>query len=324
MTKHPIAHEWQRAVWRDAEERRLEDERRRRERIEREFAEARLQDLPFRNDGNKLSISTTIMGSLHDDSDHESNILEQPNFSTLPEVLPTPPASPPFDASTDDLVVHLQHQIKNQGTAIEKLESELQCEQGKVRHLQAARHEAVSAQKEAILAEDYTSITREKKKVSDLLDMLKESENREKELEHQVDEGRKRELELKRQLLDAQTQALQHANIPSSHHPNVATDSSPPCIPPYEKEEPPIWVTRLRRVESLLQAEREYTAQRRHQHEEYSALSSNFGEDVYTAQKNQSPALRSGRSRQQARQMERYGYIDMPKKGGGRKKWIIV
>ena len=89
----------------------------------------------------------------------------------------------------------LQKEVEQKEVEVQRLESEVEVERGRRRHLQAERHGAIDAQRRA---ED--EVHKLKSKVADLDWLLDGSIKRQKELESELDLSRQEVRELKKQL----------------------------------------------------------------------------------------------------------------------------
>ena len=89
----------------------------------------------------------------------------------------------------------LQKEVEQKESEVQRLESEVEIERDRRRHLQAERHGAIDAQRRA---EDETY--KLKRKVADLDSLLDNSIKRQKELELELDLSRQEVRQLKRQL----------------------------------------------------------------------------------------------------------------------------
>ena len=109
----------------------------------------------------------------------------------------TPPASDDEapEVDSDEGIRHLQKEVIQKESKIKSLESEIELEKGKRRHLQVERHEAVDAQRRA---ED--EVRKLRMKIANLDQLLDGSIKREKDLESELDICRQESRELKRQL----------------------------------------------------------------------------------------------------------------------------
>lgn len=302
-----VGREWERHIQKMREEARHDFERRKHEDNER--MRAHLSDLPFRDLANE-SITHHMARNLARNEGVQE--LDAGHYNRLHSIQDAPFSTPAFEdgSLTDTNISELQRRVNRQEIAIKGFESDLRAEQAKVRCLQAERHEAVSAHRQAILVSDDGEIEKWKTKVSNLLELLDQSTDRQQDLERQIGEGRVREQDLRDRLHNAQRRDQElGASI--------------------EVQEPRETPTRRRTAgRSAGDSETgvntmELRGQLQETHTRMSSLAQRhrgFEEELDTNQSTTfAPSSRiSGRTRKQAMQMEGRGYISMPKASGRR------
>lgn len=267
-----------------------------------DFDRARIDDLPIRRDGYSDIDETSPMNAGHHENIHELEISQEPNISVSHEAPPTPPASEYFDPLVDNIIPDLQFRIDRQDATIKRLESDIRSERTRVQELRAAKHEAVQAQRQAILAGN-AEVASGKTKISELLTLLDQSTEREKQLESEVDEGKKRLLELQSQLRDARR--IQEHEVRSQTWgqggANRVTRSAE------------LW-TQGQGSEQSWRPERQQQRLESDRNAQY--VSREAVEVVSETSQTPSRSLVSGRSSKQHEQMKKRGFISVPKSTG--------
>lgn len=122
---------------------------------------------------------------------------ETPPPPYTPQAVRAPPDShgEGFEVDGGEKVGLLQKEVEQKENEVQRLESEVEVERDRRRHLQAERHGAIDAQRRV---ED--GVQKLKSKVADLDSLLDGSIKRQKELEVELDLSRQEVRELKKQL----------------------------------------------------------------------------------------------------------------------------
>lgn len=278
---------------------------------ERMIADARVDQLPFRGSGDG-SFTASAPGVNVDGSvvyELENRRYSQP--SNLPQALPSLSASD-FGTWADYKLRDLQSQIDRQGAAIKGLESALKEEQSNVRRLQAEKHDAVNAQRQASLAGNEEETEQSKRKLSHILQLLDQSTDREKKLEGQIEEGNRREQELRERLRDERRKNQQledDLDISRSRERSVR----PVLVPAGGNDRDDMFertASEHRRQQEEMQRMMSDMARRQEElEEELGTIQST----VYAPS-----STIYGRSRRQAKQMEENGFVSIRKASGRR------
>lgn len=306
ISRPAIGLEWESHMRKISDDAKLESERRKYDDNER--MRARHYDLPFRNSAIESIAQSFTTNLAQNENAHE---LDAGQNSRL-ETNRVAPHTTEDSSLAVTKVLELQRRVNRQEIAIKGFESDLRAEQAKIRRLQAERHEAVSAHRQAILVSDDGEIERWKSKVSNLLELLDQSTDREKDLERQIEEGKARETDLRDQLHSTQ----RHVQEPIAN---------------IEVQEPRETPTRHRSTETVTGDDRTGvdTVELQRQHQEIDRRLTSIAQrqqdieaELSTAQSTMlAPSSRiSGRSRKQSVQMER-GFVSIRKASGGRGLW---
>jgi len=302
----PIGQGWQNYITRESEERQRAFERQRSDAYERERRRADLDNMRFHEFRDRQDNGMSSGGNGNDDSLPE---LETRRF-IRPSGVPQPPLTPPaseVDSTTGSIVLGLQDQIDSQVATIRRLESDLGSEQTKVRDFQNERHEAIRAQRQAIVAGNEAEVARLRTQNTNLLELLDQAEEREKKLEQQIDEGRKRESDLRTQQREAQRRIQELEDNADAQQHAETTQASRNPEPRNGPEGAETLARRMGQVWQYVQTESRIAASR----EELWDRESEVTRDT-------SHSLRSGRSRRQDEQMRRNGFVEIPKRSGRR------
>ena len=302
----PIGPGWQNYIKRESEERRRAFERERSDEYERERRRADLDNMRFHEFRDRQDNGMSSGGNGNDDSLPE---LETRRF-IRPSGVPQPPLTPPaseVDSTTGSIVLMLQDQIDSQVATIRRLESDLGSEQTKVRDFQNERHEAIRAQRQAIVAGNEAEVARLRTQNTNLLELLDQAEEREKKLEQQIDEGRKRESGLRTQQREAQRRIQELEDNADAQQHAETTQASRTPEPRNGPEGAETLARRTGQVWQYMQTESRTAVSR----EELWDREPEVTRDT-------SHSLRSGRSRRQDEQMRRNGFVEIPKRSGRR------
>lgn len=297
-----VGREWERHIRKISEKARQDSEQRKHEYNER--MRAHLCDLPFRNSATDPIAQHFTSNLLQDETAHE---LDAGQYSRL-QGKRAAPLTAKDSGLADTNVLELQSRVNRQEIAIKGFESDLRVEQAKTRRLQAERHEAVSAHRQAILVSDDVEIDRWKSKVSNLLELLDQSTHREKDLERQIEEGRARENDLRDRLRGTQRPVQEPGANIEVQRPRETPTQQRTVERPAGDSGMGVNTLELQRQQQETERRLRSIAQRQQ----------DFEEELGTVQSTKfAPSSTiSGRSRKQAVQMEARGYISVRKSSG--------